>query len=42
MEFGQLKKYSARNIFFKHHAKNEEGKLVPDLFPFFKRKLYIR
>ena len=27
-------------FFFKNHAKNEAGRLVPDLFSFFKRALY--
>ena len=28
------------NIFFKNHAKNEAGRLVPDLFLFIKKALY--
>ena len=32
---GQLIEYTLRNIFFfKNHAKNEAGKLVPDFFVF--------
>ena len=38
MEVGQLIEYNKRNIFFfKHYAENEAGKLVPDLFLFFKK-----
>ena len=40
MKFGQIIKYSMRNIFFKIHAKNEVGRLVPDLFLVFKKALY--
>ena len=41
MKFGQLVKYSIRNIFFfKNNAENEVGRLVPDLFLFFKQTLY--
>ena len=29
---GQLIEYNMRNIFLKKHAKNEAGRLVPDLF----------
>ena len=29
-----------RKGFFKNHVENEEGKLVPDLFLFFKKVLY--
>ena len=39
IKFGQIIKYSMRNIFIKKHAKqeigNEIGKLVPDLILFF-------
>ena len=38
MKFGQL---IARKIFFfKNHAENEAGRLVPILFLFFKKALY--
>ena len=41
IEFDQLIKYNERDIFLqKHHAEKETGRLVPDLFLFFK-KLYI-
>ena len=36
MKFGQLIEYK-RNIFFKIHAENEAGRLVPDLFLFLKK-----
>ena len=34
MKFGQVIEYN--NIFFKNHAENEAGRLVLDLFMFFK------
>ena len=38
MKLGQLREYNKRNIFFyKNYAKNEAGRLVPDLFLFFKK-----
>ena len=40
MKFGQLTEYNRTNIFFKNHAENEAGRLVPDLFLFFKKALY--
>ena len=40
MKFGQLIEYLKIN-FFKKHAQNEAGKLVPDHF-FLKKKFYIR
>ena len=40
MKFGQLMEYENRNIFFKSHAENEAGRLVPDLFLFFKKAFY--
>ena len=41
MKFGQIVKYSARNVFFfKTHTKNEPGRLVSDLFLLFKRALH--
>ena len=41
IKFGQLTKYSVRNIFLQKSCRNEVGRLVPDLFVFFE-KLYIR
>ena len=35
MKFDQLIEYYVRNIFFENHAKNEAGRLVPDLFLLF-------
>ena len=40
IKFGQLIEYNVWKIFFKNHAENEAGKLVPDLFTF--KMLYIR
>ena len=40
MKFGQLIEYNKINIFFKNHAENEAGRLVPDHFLFFKKALY--
>ena len=38
MEVDQLIEYKKRNIFFfKHYAENEAGRLVPNLFLFFKK-----
>ena len=39
MKFGQSIEYNRRNFFFKNHAKNEAGRLVPELFLFFKKAL---
>ena len=39
MKFGQLREYN-RNVFFKNHAENEAGRLLPDLFFF--QKSFIR
>ena len=37
VKLGQLIQYNKRNVFFfKSYAENEVGKLVPDLFLFFK------
>ena len=41
MKFGQLIENNKRNIFFKNHAENEAGRLVPDLFLYLK-KCFIR
>ena len=40
MKFGQLIECNVRNIYFKKHAENKAGRLVPDLFLFFKKALY--
>ena len=40
MTFGQDIEYNKGNIFFKNHAENEAGRLVPDLLLFFKKGLY--
>ena len=40
MQFGQFREYDLRNIFFKYHPENEAGRLVPDLFLFFKKALH--
>ena len=41
IEFDQLIKYNVRDIFLqKNHAEKETGRLVPDLFLFFKKVLY--
>ena len=37
MKFGQLIR---EMFFFKYHIENEAGRLVPDLFLFFKQALY--
>ena len=38
MKFGQLLEYNMRNIF--KPAENQAGRLVPDLFLFFKKALF--
>ena len=40
IKFGQLIKYSVRIFFLKNHAENEVGRLVLDIFLFFKKALY--
>ena len=40
MIFGQLIEDDKINIFLKNYAENEAGRLVPDLFLFFKKDLY--
>ena len=40
MKFGQLIKYSLRNIYLQKPCKNDVGRLVPDLILFFKKALY--
>ena len=39
LKFGQVKEYN-KIFFFKNHAENEAGRLVPDLFLFFKKALF--
>ena len=40
-KFGQLIEYITRETFyFKNHAENEAGRLVPDLILFFKKALH--
>ena len=40
MKFGQVIVYNKRKVFFKNHAENKAGRLVPDHFLFFKKALY--
>ena len=40
IKFSQVIEYNKRNIFFKNHAENEAGRIVPDLLVFFKIALY--
>ena len=40
MKFGQVIEYNKRNIVVKIPVENEAGRLVPDLFLFFKNALY--
>ena len=42
MKFGQIIKYSMKNIILEKSWKNEVGRLVPDFFFFFKKMCYIR
>ena len=37
IKFGQLIEHNKRNTFFKNYAKNEVGRVVPDVFLFFKK-----
>ena len=39
-KFGQLMKYNVINIFLQKYAENMVGRLVLDLFLFFKKALY--
>ena len=39
MKFGQLIKYNVKIFLFKHHAENVPGRLVPDIFLFYKKVL---
>ena len=40
LKFCQLIEYYKRDNFFKNHEENEAGRLVPELFLFFKKALY--
>ena len=40
MKFCQLIKYNIKNIYYKNHAEDEAGRLVPGLFLFFGKALY--
>ena len=40
MKFGQSVEYKRENFFFKHHAENKAGRLVPDHFLPFKKVLF--
>ena len=35
MNFGQLTEYNVKKYYFKNHAENKDGRLVPGLFLFF-------
>ena len=37
MKIGELIEQNKRNIFLKNYAENKAGRLVPDLFLFFKK-----
>ena len=37
MKLDQLREYSKKIFFFKNYAKNEKGRLVPDLFLLFEK-----
>ena len=41
MKFDQLIECNRQTSFFKDYAANEVGRLVPDLFLFFKKALYV-
>ena len=41
MKFSQVKEYNKVELFFKNHVENEAGRLVLDLFAFWKN-LHIR
>ena len=40
MKIGQVIEHNKQNIFFKNYSENEAGRLVPDLFLFFKKALH--
>ena len=37
MKLDQFREYNKKIFFFKYYAKNEAGRLVPDLFLFFEK-----
>ena len=37
MKFGQVIEYKKENISFKYHAENDTGRLVSDIFLYFKK-----
>ena len=39
MKLGQLIEYNKRFVFLQNYEEDETGRLVPDLFLFFKRNL---
>ena len=42
MKFGQLIEYNKRNVFHAYfHTENKAGRLILDLFLFFKKVLYM-
>ena len=40
LKFGQVIECKKINFFFKNHVENEAGRLVPNLFLFFKKPLF--
>ena len=42
MKLGQLIEYTKANVFYKNHAQHEAGRLVPDLFFFFKSFIKVK
>ena len=40
MKLGQLIESNKRNIFLQNYAESQAGRLVPDLFSFFRKALY--
>ena len=40
VKYSQLIKFSNRNIFSQNHAENEPGRIVPELFLFYKKALH--
>ena len=40
MKFGKIIKYNKKINFFRNHAENVAGRLVSDLFLFFKKDIY--
>ena len=42
IKFAQLGEYNMRKYFFKSHADNEAGRVVPDLVLFFKKTLHVK